>query len=217
MTVIKRGRGFITFFNQLVMEDYYQKITSGVRKNKKKHALFLCGTAGAGKTSMRSKFLNDVNMTSSYVYLNIDEIRPIVGSQEKARDAFVEIVTKVIEDGYSFLHDSTCRDKSVLLERMKLVKQKGYTVKVGIVYASLDTVLERVSKRVDQPLTEDQVRDIYRHLTRNVEVYMTSKFIDEIYLYNNDNTSTLLFHRDRKEIHCKNSTMKFYFDVSKYC
>lgn len=199
------------------MDEYYEKITDGARKSKKKVALFLCGTAGAGKTTIKTKFLEDTKTNGMYVYLNIDEIRPIVGSQEKARIAFGEIVNKTIEDGYSFLHDSTCRDKSVMLERMKLVKEKGYTVKVGIVYASLETVISRVAKRIDQPLTEDQVRDIYRHLTKNVEVYMTAKFIDEIYLYNNEQTSTLLFHRDRKEIHCINPSMKFYFDVSKYC
>lgn len=187
-----------------------------VRRSKKKTALFLCGTAGSGKTTIKTKFLEDTK-TKGHVYLNIDEIRPIVGSQEKARVVFAELVDKTIEDGYSFLHDSTCRDKGTMLQRMENAKKNGYTVKVGIVYASLDTVLQRVAKRIEQPLTEEQVRDIYRHLTKNVEVYMSSKFIDEIYLYNNEQTSTLIFYRDRKEIRCNHPTMKFYFDVSKYC
>jgi predicted ABC-type ATPase len=199
------------------MDEIYKSITKGVRKPKHKVALFLCGAAGSGKTTSRSTFLDDAQMKTTFVTLNIDNIRPIVGTQEKARDVFVELVDKTVADGYSILYDATCRDKRNVIARMKQLKEKNYKIVLGIMYASLDTVLERVERRKHQPLDESLVREIYQHLKKNVDTYMGLGEIDEVYLYNNEQTSKLIYVRKAKKVFCMSPESDFYFDVSKYC
>lgn len=199
------------------MDEIYHQLTKGVRKSKHKTALFLCGAAGSGKTTTRSMFLKDAGMKTTFVTLNIDDIRPIVGSQDAARTVFGELVKKTMQDGYSFLYDGTCRDKSNIVSRIKDLDKNGYKVVLGIVYAPLDTVLKRVRQRVSQPLEEKLVKDIYEHLKKNVETYMTMDEIDELYLYNNETTSKLVFHKSKKRVQCILPDTEFYFDVSKYC
>jgi predicted ABC-type ATPase len=199
------------------MDPIYKEITKGVRKPKHKIALFLCGAAGSGKTTMRDTFLEDAKMRTTFVTLNIDDIRPRIGTQEAARKVFQQLIDKTIQDGYSLLYDGTCRDRSNVVMRMKDLKDKGYTIKLGITYASLGTVLGRVRRRADQPLDDDVAKDIYTHLKRNVESYMSVDEIDEVYLYNTEKTSKLIFHKQNQTIDCISPTSNFYFDVSKYC
>lgn len=199
------------------MDQIYKDLTKGVRKPKHKLALFLCGAAGSGKTTMADKFLDDANITTTFVRLNIDSIRSVVGTQEAARTVFVHLFEKAVDDGYSIFYDATCRDKSNILARMKQLKEKNYKIVLGITYASLGVVLGRVKQRTDQPLDESVARDIYKHLKKNVEEYMSISEIDEVYLYNNEKTSKLIFYKDKKEVHCISPTSNFYFDISKYC
>jgi predicted ABC-type ATPase len=162
-------------------------------------------------------FLDDAGVKTTYVKLNIDDIRPQVGTQEAARKVFVQLIDKTIEDGYSFLYDGTCRDRKNTVMRIKEAKEKGYTIILGITYASLGTVLNRIRKRVNQPLDDELVRDIYAHLKRNVETYMSVGDIDELYLYNNEKSTKLIFYKDNKKVMCVSPDSQFYFDVSKYC
>lgn len=199
------------------MDDLYKHITKGIRKPKNRVAIFLCGAAGSGKTTTRTIFLQDVGMKTTYVTLNIDDIRAQVGTQEEARKVFVKLIDKTIEDGYSFLYDGTCRDRKNTVMRIKEAKQQGYTVILGITYASLGTVLKRIRKRVDQPLDSELARDIYNHLKRNVETYMSIDDVDELYLYNNEKSTKLIFYRDDKKVTCIDPEAQFYFDVSNYC
>jgi predicted ABC-type ATPase len=199
------------------LDELYNSLIKGVRKPKHKLALFLCGAAGSGKTSSRSTFLRDAGITTTYVTLNLDEIRGVVGTQEEARKVFVELTNRVIENGYSLLYDATCRDTSNVIPRMKELKQKGYTVILGITFATERTILGRIQRRVDQPLDESIARDIYAHLKKNVEKYMSLDAIDEVYLYNNEQTTTLIYKRKGQRIYCVSPSSKFYFDVSKYC
>lgn len=199
------------------MDLIYHELTRGVRKPKHKVALFLCGAAGSGKTTTRTMFLDDAKMNTTFVTLNIDMIRPLVGTQEATRPVFQELVHRTIQDGYSFVYDGTCRDKNTIIRRIKDVKQLGYRVVMGITYASLGTVLGRVQRRIDQPLDEDIVRDIYDHLKKHVELYMSMSEIDEVYLYNNEKSTKLIFMRKLQRVTCISPESTFYFDVSKYC
>lgn len=199
------------------MEEIYKSLTKGIRKPKHKVALFLCGAAGSGKSTNRSNFLDDVQMKTTFVTLNIDEIRSVIGTQESARKVFVELTDKVIDAGYSILYDATCRDKSNIVARMKQLKEKNYKIVLGIVYASLGTVLGRVRRRTDQPLEEPIAKDIYHHLKKNVESYMSLEEVDEVYLYNNEKTSKLIYMRKEGNVYCISPDSTFYFDVSKYC
>jgi predicted kinase len=200
------------------MEEIYSSLVKGVRKpTKHKVALFLCGAAGTGKTTSKYKFLYDSKIRTSFVVLNVDDMRELVGSQEKARSVLSYATERVIKEGYSFLYDGTCRDKTNVLKMMEHVKSLGYKTILGITYTPLRTALQRISKRVNQPLSEEVARDIYKHLTKNIETYMDEPSIDEIYLYNNEHTSKLIFTRKDKTIQCITPESAFYFDVSKYC
>lgn len=199
------------------MDTIYKDLTKGVRKPKHKVGLFLCGAAGSGKTTTRDTFLDDAGIKTTFVTLNIDDIRSQVGTQEETRVVFVKLVNQIIADGYSFLYDGTCRDRKNMVMRIKDAKQRGYKIVLGITYASMGTVLNRIRKRVDQPLEEELVRDIYSHVKSNIETYMTLNEIDELYLYNNEKSVKLIFHKDRKQVTCVDQTSEFYFDVSKYC
>lgn len=199
------------------MDQIYKEITKGIRKPKNKIAIFLCGASGSGKTTMLPKFLNDIKMKTTFVTLNIDQIRPLVGTQEATRPVFQELIDETIKDGYSFLYDGTCRDKNNITRRVRELKERGYKVILGITYASLGTVLGRVQRRTDQPLEDDKVRDIYDHLKKHVELYMSMEGIDEIYLYNNEKSTKLIFTRKSNKVTCLSPESNFYFDVSKYC
>jgi len=195
-------------------EEIYKSLTKGVRRPKNKVAMFMCGAAGTGKTSLRDRFLSDIGMKTSFVYLNLDDIK---ADRNTAREILKSLVKRTVEDGYSLLWDATCRNKSEILAEMSSMKSKGYKIVLGMVYASLNTVLKRIKKRTEQPVEESVVRDIYQHMMRSAEVYMNKDSIDEIYLYNNEKTAILMFSKSDKSVQCHSPDLKFYFDVSKYC
>lgn len=199
-------------------ESIYHQLTKGVHKPKKnKIAVFLCGSSGTGKTTTKQKILKDVGINGTFVDLNIDRITQIIGSREDAFQMYGKLIRRTIEDGYSFLYDGTCRDKGSMLRRIFLVKQNGYRVIMGITYTTLQTALDRILARTDQPVPADIAKEIYQQVSKVAEGFMKSKNIDDIYLYNNEHTATLLLHKAKSEIQCFHSDMDFYFDVSNYC
>lgn len=200
------------------MEDeLYAKLTEGVRKpTKNKLALFFCGAAGTGKTTGRHKFLRDTKLKTSFVYLNIDDLKNVEG-REQMRVLFNKFVKRSIEDGYSIFYDGTCRNKTETIELIKDLKSKHYKIILGMVYSTLPTALKRIEERRGQFLTETAGKDIYQHMSKNAETYMSVKEIDELYLYNNEQTITLIFQKTKKEIKCISPDTEFYFDVSEYC
>lgn len=197
-------------------EEIYQRLTEKARKPKKhKLAIFVCGASGTGKSSMRYKFLNDAKIKTSFVYLNIDDIKEV--GREDARNIFNHSLLRAIEDGYSIFYDGTCRNKRDVSDTMKLLKSRNYKIILGMTYTSLPVALKRLEDRQGQFVSESVARDIYQHMNKNAEVYMDMKEIDEVYLYNNENTTTLIFKKTEKEVQCLLPDEGFYFDVSKYC
>jgi predicted ABC-type ATPase len=197
-------------------EEIYKKLTQKARKPKKnKIALFICGASGTGKSSMRYKFLNDAKIKTSFVYLNIDDIKEV--GREEARRIFNHSLERSIEDGYSIFYDGTCRNKKDVSETMKLLKSKNYKIILGMTYTSLPTALKRLEDRRGQFVSETVAKDIYQHMSKNAEVYMDMKEIDQVYLYNNETSTTLIFKKTEKEVQCILPGEDFYFDVSEYC
>lgn len=197
-------------------EEIYQRLTEKARKPKKhKLAIFICGASGTGKTSMRYKFLNDAKIKTSFVYLNIDDIKEV--GREEARVIFNHSLLRAIEDGYSVFYDGTCRNKRDVSDTMKLLKSKNYKIILGMSYTSLPVALKRLEDRQGQFVSESVAKDIYQHMTKNADVYMDMKEIDQVYLYNNENTTTLIFKKTKKEVQCLLPKEDFYFDVSQYC
>ena len=200
-----------------IMEEIYSHLTKGVRKPKHKVAIFLCGASGTGKTTSRSTVLKDVGLTTTYVYVNIDEIRPIVGLQETARPIVTQVVRQAREDGYSVVWDATCRNTGDIISEMKAFHEKGYRVVMAMIYTDLKTALSRVKERKTQDTSVDVAKGIYIEFSKKAYRYMNVDSIDELYLYNNENTAKLLLSRKNSKIYCHHTEMKFYFDIKPYC
>lgn len=197
-------------------EQVYSRITKNVHKPKKhKIAIFVCGASGTGKTTMRYKFLSDAKVKTSLAYINLDDIKEV--GREDARKILNYSLLKAIEDGYSIFYDGTCRNKGDIAESMKLMKSKDYKIIMGMTYTTLPTALKRLEDRKNQFVSESVAKDIYKHMSKNAESYMDMKDIDEVYLYNNENTTTLIFKKTAKEVQCILPDEHFYFDVSQYC
>jgi predicted ABC-type ATPase len=197
-------------------EQIYQRIIEKASKPRKhKLAIFICGSSGTGKSSMRYKFLNDAKIKTSFAYLNIDDIKEV--GREEARIIFNRALMRAIDDGYSIFYDGTCRNKKDISIVMKYLKSKNYKIVLGMTYTTLPTALKRLEDRRNQFVSESVAKDIYQHMSRNAEVYMDMKEIDEVYLYNNEDTTTLIFKKSAKEVQCLRPNEDFYFDVSKYC
>jgi len=199
------------------MEDeVFSRITQGIAKPKKnKLAIFICGSSGTGKTTMRHKFLRDARIKTTFVYLNLDDIKEV--GLEEARKLLQSLTKRVIEQGYSLFYDGTCRNKQDTIETMKTLKSKDYKIILGMTYTSLPTALKRLDERRGQYVSESVAKDIYQHMTKNAETYMDLKHIEELYLYNNEENVTLIFKKTNKRVECLMPESDFYFDVSKYC
>lgn len=197
-------------------EKVYERMIQTAHKPKKhKIAVFVCGASGTGKTTMRYKFLRDAKIKTSFVYLNLDDIKEV--GREEARTILDYAIVRAIDDGYSIFYDGTCRNKQFMQKLIKHLKSKDYKVVMGMTYTTLPTALRRLEERRGQYISEADAKDVYQHMTKNAEVYMDTKDIDEIYLYTNEETSTLIFKRNAKEVECVLPNERFYFDVSKYC
>lgn len=196
------------------MEQVYTQLTSGVHKPKKhKVALFLCGSSGTGKTSSRKIFLKDANINTTLVTLNADELWTMTHNKN-VKQLLHDLFQKTINDGYSFIIDGTCREVDYTKSLMEEARRKGYGVKLGMVYSNLSTTLTRLANRKHQPLREEIGRMVYKQVSEIAEKYMDS---EEIYLYNNDHTSTLIYSKTDQGITCIHPNANFYFDVSNYC
>jgi predicted ABC-type ATPase len=200
------------------MEDeLYARITKGVRKpTKNKVALLSCGASGTGKTTSRTRFIRDSGMRSTFVTLNLDDYWKHAKSQNEARALYRKLFMRTIDDGYSFLFDGTCRNVDDITRLINSLHDHGYTVKLSITYAKLRTTMERLRNRKQQPIRPDLALDIYSEVKRKIEVLMKSN-VDEIYLYDNESTTRLIYHRTAKKISCFMPDADFYFDISKYC
>lgn len=174
-------------------------------------ALFLCGASAVGKTTAKERILKDTKFKKKYISLNLDDIE---GSREEARKTFINLVNETIESGKHFLYDGTCRDKHNMLDRLKKCKEKGYKTKMVILYASKETILKRIKNRHEQPISEEGAIDIYDHVSKNIEVYFKSAFVDEVFLYENETEPILLYHRKGDKIQSLISNRPFYFQYS---
>jgi predicted ABC-type ATPase len=180
-----------------------------------KVAVFICGSAGTGKTTTKNSLLKFAGIKSKdLVLLNIDDARIQDNiSQEEARIKFEKLIRETIDHEKSFIYDGTCRNRKSTTALIKEAKQKKYRVVLGITYTTLDTALARVAARHDQPLTPDIIRDIYADFSKKAEGYFKNENVDDVYLFNNENTSALIYYRKHSEIHYLHPEYDFYFKI----
>lgn len=184
--------------------------TSHARKARKhKTVVFLCGSSGTGKTTSRDSILRDVKLKTSYVYLNIDMMRDKV----KTYPELQTIAFRAMKEGYNLVWDKTCRNIQDTQNEIKAFKEHGYKTIFVMLYADLDTILKRLSSRTEQHVPEEIAKQIFKELSRKAERYMNNPNIDELYLYNNDHSLKLIYHRSKKAVYCISPDSEFYFDV----
>lgn len=196
----------------------YEQITKGVRKpTKHKVAMISCGASGSGKTTSRSKFVDDFGMKSTFVMLNLDDYWKYRSTPAQTRELYKSLVTRTISDGYSFFFDGTCRYTPSILTMIRDLKEKGYHVVLSITFAKLKTVLDRLKRRTEQPIEKHYAIKIYQEVSRRIEDLMKEPSIDEVYLYDNDVSTRLVYKRKGETITCISPESNFYFKISEFC
>jgi predicted ABC-type ATPase len=171
----------------------------------------VCGPSGVGKTSHYRKML-----TNAGIHKDIQVFDPDARSEEtnveRSAEAF-KAVKDAIHNGEDFVYTATCGGMSGILGLIRDMKKKKYRVVIAIVYTSLPVALERIRKRIHQPVPE-VVEDLHAFFKTKAEQYM--KLPVEIYLYNNETDFNLLLSKKNKKIVCRGEA-DFFFDISRYC
>ena len=107
----------------LIMDEIYKELISGVRKPKKnKIGIFMCGTAGAGKTTYHKKYVEEMGLKTTYVLLNLDNIWAAT-KRADSKTILDYAISKTIEDGYSFYHEGTCKSPDTILPKVEEAKK----------------------------------------------------------------------------------------------
>lgn len=88
------------------------------------------------------------------------------------------------------------------------MKTKKFHTVIAIVYTSLPTALERIAKRVEQPVPEEVVRDLHAFFKTKAERFMNLA-VDDLYLYNNETQLNLLLQKTKKRIVCSKPDADF--------
>jgi len=170
--------------------------------------ILICGPSGVGKSSNLSKIFNiDLEV------LDPDK-RPEKEHSERSSKT-LEQVYEFISQKKDFAYVATCGGIKIIKDIFKKMKEQGYETRMVIVYTSLETAIERISKR-DQHTPEEVIVDLHAFFTKKAEYYMKAKNVDQIFLYNNETKFKLILDKKGKKIHC-HSKEKFYFDISPYC
>ena len=204
--------------SKMVDEDsLYNSVVSGVPAGK--IAIFICGATGTGKTTVREQLLKRIGATAKMVSLNIDELHEKYpsASHEELRPIYERLMNQVVTSGLPFVYDGTCRNRRTVMNVMQAVKQRGYTVILGITYTTLPTAIDRAMKRTQRPLPEDIVRDVYQDIEQKAESFFNLKELDEVYLFNNEKDPLIILEKRKGRVSCLGKERGFYFDVSKYC
>jgi dephospho-CoA kinase len=141
-------------------------------KNKK--AIFVCGSGGSGKSTFIKTHLTE------YVHIDVDiiyeellllnklglKIKNFNESQsklatelfEKAKELNNEKLKKIVNIGNNLIIDGIGRDSDIILNQRKYLENSGYDTFMIMLYADLDTCIDRVENRervYNKKITED--------------------------------------------------------------
>jgi predicted ABC-type ATPase len=179
-----------------------------------KFGFLICGPSGVGKSSNIETMIKNAGLNMKFVHIDPDKIKA-VSHAERSLIAFNELVA-TIREGKPFVYVATCGGTKDMHDLVHDMKNHGYRTVVAIPYTSLGTALERISKRPEQPVPEEVVRDLHAFFARKAEMYMKMPYLDEVYLYNNEKDFNLLLSKKDNKVVCSGKS-NFYFDISKYC
>jgi dephospho-CoA kinase len=130
---------------------------------KSKKAVFICGSGGSGKSTTANKWfnefdiidldliyeeqLNDKGLGLRIIDFNEDQKKVAQTLFEKSKALNDEKFNKSVELGKNIVIDSIGRDFEVILHQRSYLEKMGYVTFMIMVYAELETCIERVKKR----------------------------------------------------------------------
>lgn len=150
-------------------------------------AIFYCGTNGAGKTTLRgfNKDTVQIMIDSDHIAMELNPENPRLADVEAGRKA-IELFKFAIKNKISFSMESTLSGKSIL-NRIKQVKEKGFTVRLNYIGVNdPDINVRRVKARVRAGghfIDEQTIRNRFEISRENLITALS--FCDEVLIYDN--------------------------------
>jgi len=212
-------------------QEIFQRLKVGsVRQEESPLVVILCGPPGSGKSTIKNNLLREKGITH-YIDIDPDTIRAILtengvnfipGSEKimgNITNAFNErICRKAQEQGLNIVFDTTGQNYGAISKLIESSYEINYKIIFSIIWASLDSCIQRVKKRNDElertrssriQLPEDIVRRIYDSFMK--EKGTASLFLiyypvnaDEIIIYDNSAEPILLYHKASDFIFSRN-------------
>lgn len=153
--------------------------------------MLMCGIPGSGKTTIAKKMINN-----SIKYISRDEIRFLMLGEKdnyfsKEKEVFEEYMNQInnaLRNGYDVIADATHLSKGSRAKVLNRLAVKPDTVIVACVCVSLETALERNSKRAGlAKVPESQIR----RMARSIELPSYEEGIDYVFRCVNDTITVI--------------------------
>ena len=169
-------------------------------------ALFVAGTNGSGKSSLRGI----LNFNTKLVIIDPDEItKENGGNNTLGGRKVIELFRECINSKKSFVMETTLSGKSVL-NRLKEAKNAGFKIKM--IYVGLDSVdlnIQRVANRVAKGGHNIPTEAIIKRYNSSRENLIKSiNLLDKLEIYDNTNNVELNFAVKNNEIIYVNKNSK---------
>ena len=172
-------------------------------------ALFLAGTNGSGKSSLRDLTLDFKN---EFIIMDPDKItKENGGNNVLGGKKVIELFKECINNKKSFVIETTLSGKSVL-NRLKEAKNAGF--KVEMIYVGLDNVdlnIQRVANRVAKGghnIPTDAI--IKRYNSSRENLIQCINLLDKLEIYDNTHIMEL-------NLAIEDSEIKYFNDNAKQC
>lgn len=203
--------------NENEINDFiYKRLnTSTNGSDNKRIALVLVGGPGGGKSSIKAKTLEKINMQQSdFVNVDPDEILTgLFANNETCREPVNKINNQIydlaIQQNKNIIFDGTGRNFDWYSTNvLKKLKENGYAVNLAIVINNVDTVLERIKRRADatgRDVDLEYTKQVYSSLDDAIPKYvsLSCDYVNaRIFVYDNKTELRLIY-----QTHCDGSKM----------